>query len=250
MAAPGRRIRRMSTPSPEEDEETTPEEAAPRSKRPPAPTARDTGDDGDEDMTIRGGWSEGQKQMDAASPFAQALKLEEKGQIIKFLDDVPYANFRRHWIDRASQQGGTVRRPFTCLATLDRDCPLCEIGDRTSPVSAFNVIVIGDDGQHTLKTFDTGARVYQVLKAYNNDPKVGPLSKHYFMVSKTGKMSNSQTNVTPIKTSALAEDWDTDPISDEALAKLAKSKYDGKIVEIPKHKDLAEIAAEIADEYE
>jgi hypothetical protein len=217
--------------------------------RRPSRQSSDTGD-GDDMTDIHGGWTDGQKQMDKASPFAQALKLEEKGQIIKFLSDTPYANFRRHWVDRASSQpgGGTVRRAYVCPATVDKDCPLCDIGDRAQAVSAFNVVVLGDDGQLLLKTWDVGARLFQVLKAYNTDPKIGPLSRHYFLVNKTGKMSNAQTNVTPIKTSALSEDWDVEPADDDELA--AVKPYTPEILEIPKRKELNEIAAEIADEYD
>jgi len=219
----------------------------------PSKTAkrRTTTDDGDEDMTsIHGGWTDGQKQMDASSPFAQALKLEEKAQIIKFIDDTPYANFRRHWVDRASSQqgGGTIRRAYVCPGSVDKDCPLCDIGDRAQAVSAFNVVVLGDEGQLLLKTWDVGARLFQVLKAYSTDPKIGPLSRYYFLVNKTGKMSNAQTNVTPIKTNALAEDWDVDPADPDELASI--KPYTPEILDIPSRKTLNEIAAEIADEYD
>lgn len=219
------------------------------SRRPtrPAPVADD---DDEEETVIHGGWTDAQKQMDAASPYAQALKLEANGQVIKFLDDVPYANFRRHWVDRTNPGQPPTRRAYVCPATVNKDCPLCDLGDRAQAVSAFNVLVLGDDDQVLLKTWDVGARLLQVLKAHNSDPKVGPLTKHYFLVSKTGKGSNSQTNVTPIKTTALAEDWAVEPLDAETIAKEAKKKYTPAILEIPTRKVLNEIAGEIADEYE
>ena len=244
MAESGRRIVRRMRPSEGSNG------ASKTPSRKPTPQAEDEAAESEDSMAIHGGWTDGQKQMDAASPFAQALKLEEKGQIIKFLDDTPYANFRRHWVDRASSTpgGGTVRRAYVCPQTVDKDCPLCDIGDRAQAVSAFNVVVVGDDGQILLKTWDVGARLFQVLKAYANDPKIGPLSKHYFHVSKTGKKSNAQTNVTPIKTTALSEDWDADPVEPDELA--AVKKYGSDVLEIPSRKTLNEIAAEIADEYD
>jgi hypothetical protein len=55
--------------------------------------------------------------------------LEEKIQIIKMLDDQPYANYRRHWVERMTAKGKS-NRPYTCLETVGRDCPLCAIADR------------------------------------------------------------------------------------------------------------------------
>jgi hypothetical protein len=241
MAEETRRIVRRMRPSEGNGVSKTPS----RKPRPPSGTAED-----EDSMAIHGGWTDGQKQMDAASPFAQAFKPDEKGQVIKFLDDLPYANFRRHWVDRASSTPGqgNIRRAYVCPGTVDKDCALCDIGDRAQAVSAFNVVVVGDDGQVLLKSWDVGARLFQTLKSYANDPKIGPLTKHYFLVTKTGKKQNSQTNVTPIKTTALKEDWDTDPVDDDELA--AVKKYDPDILDIPGRKLLNEIAAEIADDYD
>src|SRR5687768_15146102 len=172
MATARRIVRRPSTApsSAENGSAKTP------SRRPSRPAPATEEDDGDADMSVHGGWTEGQKQMDSASPFAQALKLAEQGQIIKFLDDKPYANFRRHWVDRTNPGQPPTRRAYVCPATVGKECPLCDIGDKAQAVSAFNVVVLGDDDQILHKTWDVGARLFQVLKAHNNDPKVGPLS--------------------------------------------------------------------------
>lgn len=204
--------------------------------------------DDDDEMTIHGGWTDAQKQMDAASSYAQSFLPGDEGQIIKFLEDVPYANYRRHWVERASAQGGTVRRPYLCLGTFNKECPLCDIGDRAQAVSSFNVVVLGDDGQTLLKSWDLGVRLLKVVKAYNSDKRVGPLTKGYFHVTKTGKGNNSQTNITPIKASALYEDWDTEPVDEDELDKI--KAYTPDILEKPRFKELKDIAAELSDEYE
>lgn len=193
---------------------------------------------------IRGGWTEGQKTMDSASDYAQVLKLESNIQIIKFIDDQPYANYRRHWVDRMTTKG-PQKRAYTCLETVGKSCPLCAIADRPQAVSAFNVALIGDDGQVMLKTWDVGARLFNVLKAYANDPKIGPLSRGYFAVSKTGAKQNTQVNVIPVRESALSEDYEITPPT-AAEIKTA-GKYDVSIIQIPKKSDLEEIAQEISD---
>lgn len=257
--------RTMRRPAPPAEDEEAP--IAPRTMRRPlaaedlpqvadeepvAPPA-EPDPDGDEETApaavvapIKGGWGEGQKQMDMGSSFAQALKLEPNVQIIKFLDDQPYANYRRHWVDRMTQQG-PKKRAYTCLEVVGKTCPLCGIGDRPQSVSAFNVVVVGDEGSVLLKTFDVGVKLFNVLKAFAQDPKVGPLTKGYYAVSKTGKGNTAQTNFIPVKASNLDEDYGVTPPTAAELASV--TKYDASIIDIPKKSDLDEVAAEVA-EYE
>lgn len=193
---------------------------------------------------IHGGWTAGQKVMDSASDYAQVLKLESNIQIIKFLDDQPYANYRRHWVDRLTSKG-PQKRAYTCLETVGRTCPLCGIADRPQAVSAFNVVLIGDDGQVMLKTWDVGARAFNTLKAYANDPKIGPLSKGYFAVNKTGAKQNTSINVIPVRASALEEDYDITPPTEAEIR--SAGRYDASIIQIPKKSELEEIAQEISE---
>lgn len=228
-------------PEVEDDED---EEVAPRRK----PVAQEDDEDDDDsessDLSIRGGWTEGQKTMDSSSDYAQVLKLENNIQIIKFIEDQPYANYRRHWVDRMTAKG-PQKRAYTCLETVGKTCPLCSIADRPQAVSAFNVVLIGDDGQVMLKTWDVGARLFNVLKTYANDPKIGPLSKGYFAVSKSGVKQNTQINVIPVRENALLEDYEITPPT--AAEIKAAGRYDSSIIQIPKKVDLEEIAQEISE---
>ena len=201
-------------------------------------------DDEGADLSIRGGWTEAQKTMDSSSDYAQVLKLESNIQLIKFTDDQPYANYRRHWVDRMTAKG-PAKRAYTCLETVGKTCPLCAIADRPQAVSAFNVVLVGDDGQVLLKTWDVGARLFNVLKSYANDPKIGPLSKGYFAVSKSGSKQNTQINVIPVRENALLEDYDIAPPT--AAEIKAAGKYDSSIIQVTKKSDLEEIAQEISD---
>ena len=63
--------------------------------------------------------------MASTSSYAQSLKLEDKSQVIKFLEDTPYANFRRHWVERTTKDGQTLRA-YGCPKTVGKECPLCE----------------------------------------------------------------------------------------------------------------------------
>jgi len=242
-----------------EDEEIAPRPRTPKSPvvvendvegevaLPPSPKLNDDDPEDWDHSTlapIRAGWTAGQNVMDSSSGFAQILKLDNNMQIIKFLEDQPYANYRRHWVDRRGPNG-ISKRAYTCLETVSKTCPLCSTGDRPQAVSSFNVALIGDDGQVGLKTWDVGSKLFATIRAYANDPKVGPLSKAYFAVNRTGKAQTTQYNLIPVRENALEEDYDVRPPSVAEIR--AAGLYDSSIIQIPKKSDLEEIAQEISD---
>jgi hypothetical protein len=196
-------------------------------------------------VPVLGGWSQAQREMDATSTYAQALKPDTNVQIIKVLDDQPYANYRRHWVERTGENG-SYKRPYVCLQTVGKPCPLCDIGDRPQAVSAFNVALFGDQNQIDLKTWDVGGKLFTTLKGFHADPKVGPLTKGFFAVNKTqGGKGKTSNNAWPISVSTAREDYNIDP-SPETLK--AVPRYDASIIDIPSVKELQEIAAEMSDE--
>ena len=249
MATPSKRAVRRPTPMEQEfkagfDEGRTngdeDEEEAPAPTTPPKLKAADS--------PIKGGWGESQKQMDSTSQWAQAFQPDEKLVACKFLEDKPYAAYRRHWIERMNSEGQKSKRPFTCLLSFNKPCPLCEIGDKPQAVSCFNVGICDENGSVNLKSWDVGARLFNVLKAYAADPKVAPLTKGFFLVNKTGKKGGAQYNVVPVKATALEEDYDIPVPAQETLDAL--TLYTVEVVEVPTTKQLREIADELVDDYE
>ena len=232
----------------EEDEAPLPNRATRRR------AARAAAHDGDgEKEELRGGWTEAQKQMESTSQWAQAFKPDENTVFIKFLDDTPYVNFKRHWIERASTTPGQRNvRAYTCLKSFDgKDCPLCSIGEKPGAVAAFNIAIVGDDGQLLRKSWDTQPRIYNVLKAYANDPKIAPLTRGFFMVSRSGASGSRsggtvQYNISPIRASSMEEDYDMTVPTQEELDKL--ERYTPEIVDVPTMKQLRDLANELADE--
>lgn len=196
---------------------------------------------------VLGGWSQGQREQDATSSYAQALKPDSQMQYIKFLDNAPYANFRRHWVERTGENG-TYKRPYVCLQTVGKNCPLCGIGEKPQAVSAFNVALIGDEGQIDLKSWDVGGKLFATLKGYNDDPRMGPLTKGYFAVNKTktGRGGGTSVNASPVSRSAAADDYGLQVPTDEQLAALPR--YDADIIDLPRASDLQEIADEMAND--
>jgi hypothetical protein len=194
---------------------------------------------------VLGGWSQAQREMDATSSYAQAVKPTENTQILKVLDDEPYANYRRHWVER-NGENGTYKRPYVCLQTAGKRCPLCDIGDRPQAVSAFNVALVGDKGQLDLKTWDVGGKQFTTIKGFHNDPKIGPLTKGFFAVNKTqGGKGKTSNNTWPVSRTTAREEYDID-LTDEQLASVPR--YDATIIDIPSVKELQEIADEMSDD--
>ena len=219
------------------DDEFIPEGSAPVAQPQQAPAGK-----------LRRGWSAGQSVMDSGSNYTQALKLDSNTQIIKFLEDEPYAAFQRHWIRRVSANGNTVNRPYVCLESVGQNCPLCSaLGDRPQAVSSFNVALIGDDGVPVLKTWDVGSRIFKAILNFSKDSKFGPLTRGYYAVHKTGTGTQSQTNLLPIKSdAALLDDYSVQPPTPESLSSLGL--YDSSAITIPALKELQEIVAEMSDD--
>jgi hypothetical protein len=242
----------MATPSkraiPRQRDEDEDEDEAPRPVPAVAPAVAVELDEDDEEPTVkpRRGFSAARQVADSTSNFAQAFRLTEQIQIIKFLEDEPYASFTRHWL-AVQTPTGPGRRSYNCLKNFGRPCPLCDVGDKPSAVSAFNIALVGDDGVPTLKTFDCGPKLLGIVENYARDPKVAPISKGFFLVSRTGKMGTVNYQLVPIKAHSLSDDYDIDAPSTEELAKLGL--YDADIITMPTRKEMEEKAAEIADEY-
>lgn len=190
---------------------------------------------------IKRGWSAADSTRSADSPYAQSLKLAEKPQLIKFDEDDPYASFHSHWIEGRSGQ-----KSFVCLAQIDpAGCPLCDAGNRPSAKFSFNVLLLTPEGEAVRRSFDVGARVLDQLKNFHNDPRQGPLSKHYWAVSRTGTKSSSNTSIQLVKERDLDEDWPGHAsLSAEELSAHKATAYTNSIVSISSRKTLQSVAAE------
>lgn len=191
---------------------------------------------------IRRGWGAAEAVKHADSPFAQRLRVAEDPIVIKFLEDEPYASFRQHWIERPGQKS------FTCIADIDpKGCPLCDAGLRPSTRFAFNVILLSNDSEPSVKSYEVGPRVIDQLKNFHNDPRQGPLSKHYWAVSRSGKGATSATNHQLVKDRDL-EEWGLESLSDLDLKNLRSKTYGPEIIQIPSRKDLQQIVVDDLDD--
>lgn len=205
-------------------EEDTEESEAPR-----APINR---------KAIRRGWGNAEEAKSKGSPFADRLKIEGEVQVIRFLESEPYTSYHFHWIERQGQKS------YTCIDKLDpKGCPLCQAGDRPQARFAFNVALLDTAGEPILKALEAGVRVMDQLKNFHTNQTTGPIDKHYWAVSRSGKGTSSQTNFNMVRERDLGE-YNLAPIDDDEMADMMGRLYDESIVPIPKRKTLADVAAE------
>lgn len=191
--------------------------------------------------TIKRGWGAADRVQEAASPYAQRFKVLEETQVIKFLEDEPYASFRTHWID--GRQG---QKSFVCLHDDPNGCPLCDAGNRPSTKFAFNIALLANGEDPVVKSFEVGVRLIDQLKNFHLDPRQGPLSKHYWAVSKTGKGAQTQTILQMVRERDL-EEWKLTSITEDGMKVLVNNAYDPSIIQIPTRSDLLEVATELLD---
>ena len=165
-------------------------------------------------------------------------------QIIKFLEDSPYAAIAQHWVMRMTDNG-PKKLPSTCLASLHpaRPCPLCEIGDRPGAATMFNVALIGDDGVPVLRTWNVGVRPMQQIRNFHEDPKTGPITKGFYGITKAAAQG-SNINLSPIRSEeSLLQDYGVPAPTQDSLDSLGV--YDISIVDVPTYDALSQIAQEV-----
>jgi hypothetical protein len=201
--------------------------------------------DDDEDVAprkvVRSGWGSSERTSGGnGDEFAKRLKVTEEIQIIKFLDDAPYARYRQHWVERKGQMS------FTCIADIESGttCPLCEVGNRPSWRFNFNVVLMTPGEDPVLRSYEVGARVIDQLKNFNDHPAMGPLPKHYWTVSRSGKGATTSTNHQMVRASDL-NDWGLEELSDSKIKHFEGIAYDESIIRTPSRKTLAAVALEV-----
>jgi hypothetical protein len=188
---------------------------------------------------LRGGWQQVDVLKNADSQYAQRLKVSEEVQVVKFLDDEPFAAWHQHWVEREGQKS------FVCLRDLeDRGCPLCETGNRPSQRIAFNIALLGIGAKPVVRSFEVGPRVVDQLRNLNKAPQTGPLTKHYWAVSRTGKGATTAYNLQAIRARDLQEEWKMDEIDEVLMSQLRETRYDATIMKVPTYADLLSVASE------
>jgi hypothetical protein len=165
--------------------------------------------------------------------------LDKKPQLIKVLQDEPFAAYRQHWIPKKN-------RSYICLKPIDGECPLCDIGDKpNSSKTLFNVVELSQPDK--VLVWQAGAMAAGELEDASEDDRWDGLSdpKLYFEVYSKKKNDKTEHKVNVVRSRDLAEDWDVDPLSKSELDDLTDHLFDEEFVRIPTQDELAEVADEL-----
>ena len=186
--------------------------------------------------TVQAGWGAADaflKPKKEKGEYATDFRFSEQTSLVKFLDDAPFMVYEQHWVDRTEG-----KRSFVCLG---EDCPLCTIaGDKPRAKFAFNVLVISDE-EPNVQILTAPPTLARQLRAANDDPRRGPLTKYYWSLSRQGSGPQTQYVLDRVRASDLAEEWELDADEIDAIAAKA-DKYDESAVFVSPREELLTLA--------
>jgi len=189
--------------------------------------------------TVQEGWDAVDALLNTNnSEFPTDFRFSDEPQLIKFLQDRPFATYEQHWIERPKG-----KKSFVCIGN---GCPLCEIiGDKPRGKFAFNILVLTGEttGVQVLTAPPSLAR--QIKKAHDDERK-GPLDREFWEISRMGTGPTTQYTLNFVRGRDLAEEWklSLDTVT-EQIASAETFTADEVVRETPRS-ELLEIARSIA----
>jgi hypothetical protein len=189
--------------------------------------------------TVQEGWDAAEALLKVeTTEFPTDFRFSDEPQLVKFLQDRPFATYEQHWIERPKG-----KKSFVCIGD---GCPLCEIlGDKPRGKFAFNVLVLSGEttGVQVLTAPPSLAR--QIKKAHDDERK-GPLDKEFWEISRLGTGPTTQYTLNFVRGRDLAEEWKlTTENVNELVASAEPFSADDVVRETPRS-ELLEIARSIA----
>lgn len=189
--------------------------------------------------TVQSGWAAADKFLKPkkeSGSYATDFKTTENPQLVRFLGNEPVMIYEQHWINRTEG-----KRSFVCLG---EDCPLCTIaGDQPRARFVFNVLVLTDE-EPNVQLLTATPTLAKMLRAKNDDPKFGPLSKFFWAISRQGTATTTQYILERVKPADLAEEWSLDIEEVEAAIASAVIFDDSAIYVSPKE-ELLKLARQL-----
>jgi hypothetical protein len=187
--------------------------------------------------TVQAGWGAAEAYLDKpkskSGNYATNFRFSEQPTLVRFLEDGPFHVYEEHWVDRTEG-----RRSFVCLKD---ECPLCTIaGDKPRAKFAFNVLVLSDE-EPEVQIMTAGITLARQLRAANDDPRRGPLSKYFWALSRLGIGRDTQYTVERVRATDLAEEWELNPATVDGAVSSAVS-YDQSAIYVSPREEMLELA--------
>lgn len=135
------------------------------------------------------GWDASEDYLKTSSSVY--FKATDEPALVSFAAETPVHAYKQHWVGKTS------------LQCLEKDCPLCEVGETPRARVVFAVVVFefkGAEINTVSSLWDTPPTVAKSLRAIDEDArKGGPLFHNFFSVYATGTGKQTSTVVTPVK---------------------------------------------------
>ena len=195
--------------------------------------------------TIQAGWAAvtaaTSKPKREAGNYPTDFKFTEKTQLVRFLDNEPFAVYKQHWVQVPNDSGTTSWRSFVALG---EDDPLTVIAGMVPRAkAAFNVINLSME-EPEVQILTASVSLAKQLHAANEDPRRGPLTKYYWAISRQGTGRETQYTVDRVKVADLAEEWDLDPERIDELVANAP-RYDADSIYVAPVEEHLKVARQL-----
>ena len=189
--------------------------------------------------TVQEGWDAAEALLKVeTTEFPTDFKFSEEPQLVKFLQDRPFATYEQHWIERPKG-----KKSFVCIG---EGCPLCEIlGDKPRGKFAFNVLVLSGENQIVQVLTAPPSLARQIKKAHDDERK-GPLDREFWEISRMGTGPTTQYTLNFVRGRDLAEEWKLSPDNVKELVANAEPFSAEDVVRETPRSELLEIARSIA----
>ena len=189
--------------------------------------------------TVQEGWGAAEALLNVeTTEFPTDFKFSEEPQLVKFLQDRPFATYEQHWIERPKG-----KKSFVCMG---EGCPLCEIlGDKPRGKFAFNVLVLSGEETKVQVLTAPPSLARQIKKAHDDERK-GPIDKEFWEISRLGTGPQTQYTLNYVRGRDLAEEW---KLSQETVTELvanAEPFTASEVVRETPRSELLEIARSLA----
>lgn len=189
--------------------------------------------------TVQEGWDAAEALLKVeTTEFPTDFRFSEEPQLVKFLQDRPFATYEQHWIERPKG-----KKSFVCIGD---GCPLCEIlGDKPRGKFAFNVLVLSGETQGVQVLTAPPSLARQIKKAHDDERK-GPLDREFWEISRMGTGPTTQYTLNFVRGRDLAEEWKLSLDNVKELVANAEAFSAEDVVRETPRSELLEIARSIA----
>ena len=189
--------------------------------------------------TVQEGWGAAEALLkEPTTEFPTDFRFSEEPQLVKFLQDRPFATYEQHWIERPKG-----KKSFVCIGD---GCPLCEIlGDKPRGKFAFNVLVLSAETPSVQVLTAPPSLARQIKKAHDDDRK-GPIDKEFWEISRLGTGPQTQYTLNYVRGRDLAEEWKLTQDNVKELVADAEPFTADEVVRETPRSELLEIARSLA----